>query len=99
MHFVILLHQVVLHGDSRVLPREDHIQLVPNEEAQDDLYDQGHHRPDGCLVGLLPLEGKLDTLSKHVLGPQEPKEVCIPTAFLSIGKSFDQLSPIFLRAK
>jgi hypothetical protein len=96
---MIFLHKLVLHGDSRVLPREDHIQLVPNEEAQDDLYDQGHHRPDGCLVGLLPLEGKLDTLSKHVLGPQEPKEVRVPTAFLSIGKSFDQLSPIFLRAK
>jgi hypothetical protein len=96
---MIFLHKLVLHGYSRVLPCEDHIELIANEEAQDDLYDQGHHRPDGCLVGLLPLEGKLDTLSKHVLGPQEPKEVRVPTAFLSIGKSFDQLSPIFLRAK
>ena len=96
---MIFLHEVVLHRDSWVLPGEDHIELVPNEEAHDDLYDQGHHRPDGGLIGLLSLEGKLDTLSEHVLGSQEPKEVCVPTRFLCIGKSFDQLSPIFLRAK
>jgi len=96
---MMLLHEVVLHRDSWVFPREDHIELVANEEAQDDLYDQGHHRPDGCLIGLLSLEGKLYTLSEHVLGPQEPKEVCVPTSFLSIRQSFDQLSPVFLRAK
>ena len=76
MHFMILLHELVFYGDSWVFPREDHIELVADEEAQDDLYDQGHNRPDGCLIRLLSLEGKLYTLSKHILGPQEPNEVC-----------------------
>ena len=47
--------------------RKDYIGLVADKESHGDLYEYWDERTKASIIGLLAFEGKMDTLTEHVL--------------------------------